>query len=295
MITLEDILDPGNLEQALRQVAAGGGSPGTDGMTERGLRAWLRENWAGLKTDILARKYVPPSVRMACPGKEGKKTGKGQPDILTLSDRFVEQAVAQVLTREYDPFFSPGSHGFRPGRDCRTALSQLLEDAGEGYEWVVDLELKDFFDSINHAKILQLLSERIRDGRVISLIHRMMRAPISEKGKLSSRTVGIPQKGCVSQVLSDILLNEFDQELTRRGHRFVRYAQDCLVLCRSRKAAERTLISARSFLEKKLFLTLNEEKTRVCLVTDPKLKFLGAGFRRNPETGRIDVRMRQKS
>ena len=295
MVTLENILSPGNTKQAMLRVIENKGSPGVDGMEVTDLRLFLHKHWDGLKEDIMAGRYVPMPVRRVYIPKEGSRTEKRPLGIPTVYDRFVQQAVAQVLTEYYDPLFSPNSHAYRPGRGCQTAIHQLLEYAKEGYEWVVDLDLRKFFDSVNHSKLVQVLSERIKDGRVISLIHKMLRAPILENGKLSPCTMGTPQGGSVSPVLSNILLNEFDQELARRGHRFVRYADDCLILCRSRKAAIRTLSSVKRFLENKLFLKLNDEKTKICCITSHQLKYLGFGFMRNSNTNRIEPVTHEKS
>lgn len=147
----------------------------------------------------------------------------------------VQQAVAQMLVEEYESVFSDGSHGFRPGRSCSTAMDQALRYANEGYKWVVDLDLAKFFDTVNHSKLLQVLSERVKDRRVIRLIHRMLRAPVSVDGKVEQREIGTPQGGPVSPVLANILLNELDQELTRRGHRFVRYADDMMIFAVARR------------------------------------------------------------
>ena len=248
-----------------------------DGMSVKELPDYLREHAEETVESIKAGRYRPKPVRRVLIPKEEK--GKFRPlGIPTAMDRFIQQAVAQKLVEEYDPVFSDHSHGFRPGRSCHTAAEQALRDAGEGYGWVVDVDLAKFFDTVNHCKLLQILSERIRDGRVISLIHKMLRAPISEDGKVTPSTVGTPQGGPVSPVLANIMLNELDQELERRGHRFVRYADDMMILCRSRRAAERTLTAIRPFIEKVLYLKLNEQKTKICFITDPDLKFLGFGF-----------------
>lgn len=282
MVTLESILDRTNLNQAYKQVKANKGAPGVDGLTVGELLGYLREHGAEIVEAVKTGKYKPQPVRRVMIPKEEK--GKFRPlGIPTAVDRVIQQAVAQKLSEEYEPVFSTHSHGFRPGRSCQTAIDEALSYANEGYVWVVDLDLAKFFDTVNHSKLLQLLSDRIGDGRVISLIHKILRAPIEENGVTTPCEIGTPQGGPVSPVLANIMLNELDHELERRGHRFVRYADDMMVLCRSRKAAERTLKHLKPFIEGKLFLKLNEQKTKICCITDPQLKFLGFGFWQSKE------------
>ena len=208
-----------------------------------------------------------------------EEKGKYRPlGIPTAVDRVIQQAIAQKLSEEYEPVFSAHSHGFRPNRSCQTAIDEALELANQGYVWVVDLDLSKFFDTVNHSKLLQLLSDRIKDGRVISLIHKILRASIQEGDKITPCEIGTPQGGPVSPLLANIMLNELDHELERRGHCFVRYADDMMVFCKSRKAAERTLCHIKPYIEEKLFLKLNEQKTKICRMTDMSLKFLGFGF-----------------
>lgn len=292
MVTLETIQERRNLNEAWRRVKANGGSAGVDGMTVGELPVYLREHASEIVQIIKAGKYKPQPVRRVLIPKEEK--GKFRPlGIPTAIDRFVQQAVAQELSREYEPVFSEHSHGFRPNRSCHTAIKEALDYANEGYVWVVDLDLSKFFDTVNHSKLLQLLSDRIEDGRVISLIHKFLRAPISENGKETPSQIGTPQGGPVSPVLANILLNELDHELERRGHRFTRYADDMMIFCRSKRAAERTLENIKPYIERKLFLKLNEQKTKICHVTDPELKFLGFGFWQ-AKTG-VKARPHQKS
>lgn len=292
MVTLETILERRNLNEAWRRVKANGGSAGVDGMTVAELPAYLREHASEIVQTIKAGKYKPRPVRRVLIPKEEK--GKIRPlGIPTAIDRFVQQAIAQELSREYEPVFSEHSHGFRPNRSCHTAINEALSYANDGYVWVVDLDLSKFFDTVNHSKLLQLLSDRIEDGRVISLIHKFLRAPISENGKETPSQIGTPQGGPVSPVLANILLNELDHELEHRGHRFTRYADDMLVFCRSKRAAERTLENLKPYIERKLFLKLNEQKTKICYIAAPELKFLGFGFWL-AKTG-IKVRPHQKS
>lgn len=255
-------------------------------MTVEELPDWLREHHAELVDAIKEGRYKPsPVLRVLIP-KEG--TGKFRPlGIPTSIDRFVQQAVAQELSKEYEPVFSNNSHGFRPFKSCHSAISQVERLANEGYVWVVDLDLAKFFDTVNHSKLLRILSQRIKDGRVISLVHKFLRAPVSESGKVQPSKIGTPQGGPISPILANIMLNELDQELERRGHQFVRYADDMMILCKSKKSAIRTLESIQLFIEEELLLKLNTEKSKVCYITNPKLKFLGFGFYKQAKTKKV--------
>ena len=276
MLTLETILDRNNLNRAYKAVVANKGSAGVDGMEVGDLLGHLKTHGAALVQSITEGQYRPSPVRrVLIPKENGQTRPLGIP---TVVDRMVQQAVAQMLVEEYENVFSDGSHGFRPGRSCSTAMDQALRYANEGYKWVVDLDLAKFFDTVNHSKLLQVLSERVKDRRVIRLIHRMLRAPVSGDGKVEQREIGTPQGGPVSPVLANILLNELDQELTRRGHRFVRYADDMMIFCGSKKAAYHALEKIKPFIEGKLFLKINVDKTKVRSIGSPDVKFLGFGF-----------------
>lgn len=263
-------------------------------MTVEELPDWLRQHHSELMQALKEGSYKPqPVLRVLIPKEE---SGKFRPlGIPTAVDRFVQQAVAQELSREYEKVFSDNSHGFRPSRSCHTAIQQAETLANEGYTWAVDLDLAKFFDTVNHSKLLRILSQRIRDGKLISLIHKFLRAPIVENGKVTPSTIGTPQGGPISPVLANIMLNELDQELEQRGHKFVRYADDMMILCRSKKSALRTLESIRHFIEERLLLKLNTEKSKVCRITDPSLKFLGFGFYRQTKDRRIVCVPHQKS
>lgn len=276
MIELETILERGNLNRAFKAVVANKGSAGVDGMEVGDLLAYLKVQGADLVKSIKEGRYKPSPVRRVfIPKENGEKRPLGIP---TVVDRFVQQATAQVLMQEYESVFSDSSHGFRPKRSCSTAMDQALRHANEGYRWVVDLDLAKFFDTVKHSKLLQVMANRVKDRRVIRLIHRMLRAPVSQNGKTEKREIGTPQGGPVSPVLANILLNELDHELETRGHRFVRYADDMMIFCRSKKAAYRTLERIKPFIEGKLFLKVNEEKTKVRYIADSDVKFLGFGF-----------------
>lgn len=277
MVTLEAILEGENLRRAYAQVVANKGSAGVDGMEVSQLADYFAENPYALTEALKQGKYKPQAVLRVLIPKEEK--GKMRPlGIPTVIDRFVQQAVAQVVSQDYEEVFSDNSHGFRPNRGCHTAIEQCLKLANEGYEWVVDLDLAKFFDTVNHSKLLQVLSERIKDGRVISLIHKFLRAPVREGKKETVNSLGTPQGGCISPVLANVLLNELDHKLEERKHQFVRYADDMMIFCKSERAALRTLETIRPYIEGKLFLKINEQKTKVCRITDPNLKFLGYGF-----------------
>lgn len=255
-------------------------------MTVEELPDWLREHHAELMESIKVGRYKPqPVLRVLIPKEE---PGKFRPlGIPTTIDRFVQQAIAQELSKEYEPVFSENSHGFRPFKSCHTAIRQVERLANEGHVWAVDLDLAKFFDTVNHSKLLRILSQRIKDGRLISLIHKFLRAPVSENGKVKPSKIGTPQGGPISPILANIMLNELDQELKRRGHQFVRYADDMMILCKSKKSAIRTLESIKLFIEEELLLKLNTEKSKVCYITDPKLKFLGFGFYTQAKTKKV--------
>lgn len=292
MVTLEAILERNNLNRAYKQVKANKGGPGVDGMSVDDLLDYLRTHAVEIVESVKAGKYNPQPVRRVMIPKEEK--GKFRPlGIPTAVDRVIQQAIAQKLSEEYEPIFSTHSHGFRPDRSCKSAIYEALEIANQGYVWVVDLDLSKFFDTVIHSKLLQLLSDKLGDGRVISLIHKILRAPIQEGDKITPCEIGTPQGGPVSPVLANIMLNELDHELERRGHRFVRYADDMIIFCKSRKAAKRTLEHLKPYVERKLFLKLNEQKTKICCITDPELKFLGFGFWAS--RGGIKARPHQKS
>lgn len=275
MITLESILEKDNLSKAFRQVVSNKGTAGIDDMTVDELEPWIRAHPHELTNRILSGKYRQhPVMRVYIPKDNGDMRPLGIPRVI---DRLVQQAVAQELSREFEPRFSDNSYGFRPNRSAHDAIRKVVANANDGYEYVIDLDLAKFFDTVNHSKLLQVLSETIKDGRVISLIHKFLRAKIMDEGEVTTPTIGTPQGGPVSPVLANILLNELDRELDKRGHHFVRYADDMMIMCKSQRAAQRTYESISKFIEKKLFLNINKDKTKVCHLSED-VKFLGYTF-----------------
>lgn len=272
---LEKIVSRNNLNEAFRRVKANKGSHGIDEMGVDELLQYLRENGETLRQSILDGKYRPnPVRRVEIPKDDGKQ--KRNLGIPTVVDRVIQQAIAQVLTPIYEKQFSDHSFGFRPKRSAHHAIRRSQANIQEGYKYVVDMDLEKYFDTVNQSKLVEVLSRTIEDGRVISLIHKYLKAGVVVKHKFEETEVGVPQGGNLSPILSNIMLNELDKELERRSHRFVRYADDLLIFCKSRKSAERTLTNILPFIEKKLFLRVNREKTVVDEVR--KVKFLGFSF-----------------
>lgn len=282
MVGLEKILEPHNLTEALKQVVSNKGTPGVDGMAVDELESFIRANPGLLSHAIRDGSYRPsPVKRVYIPKDNGDKRPLGIP---TVVDRLIQQAIAQQLSEEYEPKFSDNSFGFRPNRSAHDALKRIVDNANEGYEYVIDLDLAKFFDTVNHSKMIQVLSETVKDGRVVSLVHKFFRAKINEDGKITKPTMGMPQGGPLSPVCANILLNELDQLLDSRGHRYVRYADDMLLQFRSQRSAERVFTSVKKFIEEKLFLQVNVEKTKICHLSKD-VKFLGHTFfkRKNDE------------
>ncbi len=272
---LEEILQSDNLNRAYKKVKSNKGSGGVDGMDVEELLPYLRKHGRELNQRILDGKYKPnPVRRVEIPKEEkGKFRKLGIP---TVADRVYQQAAAQVLSPIFDKQFSESSFGFRPNRGAHDALKQCQKNADDGYVYVVDMDLEKFFDNVCQSKLIEVLSRTIKDGRVISLIHKYMNAGMVANGLFEKTEVGVPQGGPLSPLLSNIMLNELDKELERRGHRFVRYADDCMIFCKSRKSAERTLQNILPYIEGKLFLRVNREKT--CVAHISRVKYLGYTF-----------------
>ena len=272
---LEQILQGRNLNKAYLKVKSNKGSGGVDGMDVEELLAYLRKHGRDLNQQIMDGKYKPnPVRRVEIPKEEkGKFRKLGIP---TVVDRVYQQAIAQVLSPIFEKQFSENSFGFRPKRGAHDALKQCQQNANDGYIYVVDMDLEKFFDNVCQSKLIEVLSKTIKDGRVISLIHKYMNAGVVANGMFERTEVGVPQGGPLSPLLSNIMLNELDEELERRGHRFVRYADDCMIFCKSRKSAERTLKNILPYIENKLFLKVNRDKTSVAHIS--KVKYLGYTF-----------------
>lgn len=269
---LGQILDRENLNRAYLRVKRNHGSGGVDGMSVEELGAYLAVHKDEIRQTILDGKYRPkPVLRVEIDGK------KRQLGIPTAVDRVIQQAIVGVLTPIYEPKFAETSYGFRPGRSQHDAMKKCPEYINEGYKYAVDMDLEKCFDTVNQSKLIEVLSRDIKDGRVISLIHSFLRAGVVTCGRFDESELGVPQGGPLSPLLSNILLNELDHELESRGHRLVRFADDMLILCKSKRAAQRTLENIVQFIEKKLFLKVNREKTTVSYVKG--IKFLGFSFR----------------
>jgi group II intron reverse transcriptase/maturase len=270
---MEEVVERSNARMALRRVRQNRGSPGSDGMTVEELPKHLVECWEVLRAQLLAGTYQPkPVKRQEIPKPGGGVRELGIPCVL---DRFIQQAILQVLQPRFDPTFSPHSHGFRPGRSAHGAIREAQHYVQEGRRWVVDVDLEAFFDRVNHDVLMGRLAKRLGDKRLLRLTRRYLEAGIMAHGVLSERYEGTPQGGPLSPLLANVLLDEVDKELERRGHAFVRYADDCNVYVRSRRAGERVLQALRRQYAK-LRLRLNEEKSAVARVWHRK--FLGYSF-----------------
>ena len=272
---LDLILRKENLNKAYKQVKANKGSGGIDGMQVDELLPCLRENQETLIQKIRDGRYKPNPVRRVEIPKETKGEFR-KLGVPTVVDRVIQQAMTQELIPIYEEQFSENSYGFRPKRGAHDALRQCQKNVNDGYVYVADMDLEKFFDTVCQSKLIEVMSRTIKDGRVISLIHKYLNAGVIENGMFECTGIGMPQGGPLSPLLSNVMLNELDKELERRGHRFVRYADDCMIFCKSKKSAERTLKNIIPFIERKLFLKVNRKKTEVAHIS--KVKYLGYGF-----------------
>ena len=274
MKLMEVILRDENLDEAMKRVKSNKGVPGVDKMLVDEIDAYFETNRETIKKQILEKKYKPqPVKRVYIPKPNGKKRPLGIP---TVVDRVIQQAVAQELSRIYDDTFSDNSFGFRPHRSAQNAMMRTLDYLNEGYEWVIDLDIEAYFDTVNHDKLISILRERVFDSATLHLIRKFLQAGIMEKGLVKSNTIGMPQGGPLSPILSNIYLDKFDKELEARGLHFVRYADDCNIFVKSEMAANRVMKSVTSWLERKLFLKVSATKTKVVRPTNSN--FLGFSY-----------------
>jgi len=279
---MEEVLERDNLRKALRRVKSNKGSPGIDGMSVWQLPGYLKEHWQKVHAQLLRGTYKPQPVKrveIAKPGGGVRKLG-----IPTVLDRFIQQALLQVLQKYWDSTFSEYSFGFRPKRSAHQAVACAQQHLADGYGWIVDIDLEKFFDRVNHDMLVGRVAKRVRDRRVLKLIRMFLNAGVMENGLVSPITEGTPQGGPLSPLLSNIVLDDLDRELERRGHRFVRYADDCNVYVRSERAGRRVMESLTRFITRNLKLKVNEAKSAV--VQPWECTFLGFSFTSGPEPKR---------
>ena len=271
---VEEVCERENLRAALQRVRANQGSPGIDGMTVDQLPDYLKQHWPAIREQLLKGTYEPqPVSRVEIRKPEGGMRKLGIPTVL---DRFIQQAVMQVLQRQWDPAFSEHSYGFRPKRSAQQAVARAQQYIAEGFTWCVDLDLEKFFDRVNHDKLMGQIAKRVEDKRLLKLIRAFLNAGVMEDGLVSPSVEGTPQGGPLSPLLSNLVLDELDRELELRGHRFVRYADDCNIYVRSERAGQRVMESVKQFISRKLKLKVNEAKSAVG--KPQERKFLGFSF-----------------
>ena len=277
MELLEEILDDKNLFNAYKQVYKNKGTSGVDGITVDELGYYMFKHKEEIKEQIRNLKYKPSPVRrVEIPKENGKMRKLG---ILTVVDRLIQQAMVQVLSPIFEQQFSDNSFGFRPSRCCEQAIIKALECFNDGYDWIVDIDLQAFFDNVNQDKLIGIIRRTIKDGRVVSLIRKYLVSGVMINGVCQPTKIGTPQGGNLSPLLSNIMLNELDKELEKRGLRFVRYADDCLIMVKSEKAANRVMTTITNFIENKLGLIVNVEKSKIAKPNE--IKYLGFGFYNN--------------
>ena len=271
---LEKILDKRNMNEAYKRVCANKGAGGVDGMEIEELDGYIRKNWDSIREQIRERKYKPQPVRrVEIPKPDGSRRKLGIP---TVMDRVIQQGITQVISPMCEPLFSEYSYGFRPNRSCEMAVKELLIFLNEGYEWIVDIDLEKFFDNVEQDRLMSLVHNIINDGDTESLIRKYLKAGVMTQEGYERTDRGTPQGGNLSPLLSNVMLNELDRELEKRGLRFVRYADDCVIAVKSEASAKRVMYSITDWIERKLGLKVNATKTKITRPT--KLKYLGFGF-----------------
>jgi RNA-directed DNA polymerase len=288
--TMEEVTQ--RLREAFQNVAANRGAPGPDGQSIEVVREHLDEMLPKLSKALLAESYVPGDIRRVwIPKAGGGQRGLGIPNVI---DRVVQEAIRMVLEPLYEPTFHASSHGFRPNRSCHSAIAEARQHVDDGYEWIVDIDLKQFFDRVHHQRLMARLEERVTDCRLLGTIHRLLKAKVvMPNGVKVSTEEGVPQGGPLSPLLSNIVLDELDRELEQRGHRFVRYADDCNIYVRSEQAGHRVMASIKRFIERRLRLEVNAEKSAVA--RPEERHFVGFRVRREPLDGAVEVLLSTRS
>ena len=280
MKLIEQILDKENVRAALEKVIANKGAAGIDGMKVEELRDYMNANWSSIRQSILERNYKPAPVRrVEIPKSNGGVRKLGIP---TVVDRTLQQSITQILTPIFEAEFQENSYGFRPGRSCEQAVLKLTEYLNEGYEWIVDIDLEKFFDNVPQDKLMSYVGRVIHDPDTESLIRKYLKSGVMENGMYEATELGTPQGGNLSPLLSNVMLNELDKELVKRGLHYVRYADDCVIAVGSSASATRVMHTITKWIEQKLGLKVNATKTHVCRPS--KLKYLGFGFYKSSET-----------
>ena len=291
MKLIEKILDKDNVRVALEKVITNKGAAGIDGMKVEELRDYMNSNWSSIKQSILERSYKPAPVRrVEIPKSNGGVRKLGIP---TVVDRTLQQSIVQILTPIFETEFQENSYGFRPGRSCEQAVLRLLEYLNEGYEWIVDIDLEKFFDNVPQDKLMSYVGRVIHDPDTESLIRKYLKSGVMENGMYEGTELGTPQGGNLSPLLSNVMLNELDKELVKRGLRYVRYADDCVIAVGSSASASRVMHTITKWIEQKLGLKVNATKTHVCRPS--KLKYLGFGFYKSPQTKQWTARPHETS
>lgn len=287
------ILEIDNLNRAIQRVKQNKGAPGVDGLEVDELFVYFAKHETELRKQILQRTYQPkPVLRVEIPKPDGGKRLLGIP---TVVDRVIQQAIAQILSPIFEKQFHPNSYGFRPRRYAEMAILETLNHINDGYQWIVDIDLERFFDTVNHDRLMNLIARTIKDGEVISLIRKYLVSGVQTDEGYKESIIGTPQGGNLSPLLSNIMLNELDNELERRGLKFVRYADDCIIFVKSEMSARRVLRNITHFIEEKLGLIVNAEKSKIVRPTDPTFKFLGFGFFYNRQAREYQAKPHAKS